>query len=298
MADIKISLPSGIVAPTSSDINSAKHYILQRTQAEIALSDAIDIILEKYIGRITRLCWKYNIFPTDFSFAANESLRQQVNALLDDLEEEIFSLIEDSVVPQKRKNNHYAALIAWLLTLGTHNWNFRRTLQYYIFRFSQDVEASIAAMRFAGVREMIAISNMRSTLHSPYALPQVIAAIKSGQFFAADMIRSGGTKTDPVTHQPTVGLSKVGATNITTMARSTLSKVWMRDLFLTAQEQNKAGYFIFRGSSYECPHICDPLVGFHSLDEGMLLPGHSHCRCYAVFVDSQNPNTNDLTNIL
>lgn len=289
MADsIRISLPSGIDAPSSADIRDAKNYVLKRAQTEIALESAIDAILDKYVALITRACYKYDIAPVDFTFGANEQLRQEVYALLDDLEEEIYALIEDSVVPDKKKNKHWQALIDWMLTLGTHNWDFRRTLEYYIYRFSQDLEAEIAALRFADVRQTVAITKMRSALHSPYSMPGMIAAIKSGQSFSADMIRSGGTKTDPFTHQATVGLSKVGATNITTMARSTLAMVWMRDLLLEAEEENKAGYFVFRGSSYSCPNICDELVGFHSLEEGMVLPAHSHCYCWCVFVNSKN----------
>lgn len=285
---IKISLPSGIDAPMSADIKKAKDYVLKRSQAEIALESAIDAILDKYVGLITRACYKYDIDPTDFTFGANEQLRQEVYTLLDDLEEKIYALIEDYVVPDGKKNKHYQTLIDWMLTLGTHNWNFRRTLEYYIYRFSQDMEAEIAAMRFAGVKQTAAITKIRSALHSPYSMPEMMAAIKLGRSFSADMIRSGGAKTDPLTHRVTVGLSKVGATNVTAMARSTLAMVWMRNLFLDAEEENRTGYYVFRGSSYPCQNICDRLVGFHTLEEGMVLPAHSHCYCWCVFVNSKN----------
>lgn len=284
--EINITLPSGIEAPVSEDIRKAKQYVLQRVQAEIQLALAIDATLDKYIELITRACYKYNIDPKDFSFGANEQLRQEVYALLDELEEEILALIESSVVPNGDKNSHHQALLDWMLTLGTHNWNFRRTTEYYIYRFSQDLEAEIAAMRYAKVKQTAAITKMKSALHAPYSLPEMTEAIRSHEFFSADMIRSGGTKTDPFTHQPTTGLSKVGASNITNMARSTLAMVWMRNLLLEAEDGNMAGYFVFRGSTYPCG-ICDDLVGFHSISEGMVLPAHSHCCCFCVFVNSK-----------
>lgn len=284
--NITILVPDGIAPPTAADIQSAKDYVLLRNQAELALAAAIDEILEKYIRLITRACYKYNIAPQDFTFAANDELRREVYALLDEMDEEIYSLIEESVVPNGRKNSHFAALIDWMLTLGTHNWSFRTTLRYYIFRFSQDVEALVAAMRFAGLRQNAAIQKMLSALYAPYSLAEMMAAVRSGQFFSADMIRSGGTKDDPFTHRPAVGLSKVGATNLTTMARSTLSMTYMRDLFLSAQEQGRAGYYVFRGSSYICP-TCDNECGwFHPLQDGIVVPLHAHCKCFIVFVDS------------
>lgn len=285
--DINITLPSGIEAPVSESIRKSKQYVLQRVQAEIQLASAIDAVLEKYVGLITKACYKYDIDPKDFTFGANEQLRQEVYALLDDLEEEILTLIEDYAVPNGRKNKHYRALIDWMLTLGTHRWNFQRTTEYYIYRFSQDLEAEIAAMRYAGVKQTAAITKMRSALHAPYSLPEMEAAIRSHEYFAADMIQTGGTKTDPFTHQPTVGLSKVGASNVTNMARSTLAMAWMRSLLLDAEDDKMAGYFVFRGSTYPCG-LCDDLVGFHSISEGMVLPAHSHCCCYCVFVNSKD----------
>lgn len=289
---LNITLPAGIEAPTQADVHEAKQYILQRNQAEIILAGLIDEVLKDYIGRIVRLCYQYNINPTDFNFAATEELRRKVYALLDDMEEEILSLIEEYAIPLDKKNKRHPILLAWLLTLGTHNWNFRTTLQYYIYRFSKDIEAAVAAMRFAGISQTMAISLIRSALHEPYSLPQVIAAIKSGQFFTADMIRTGGVKTDPITHRPTVGLSRVGATNITTMARTTLAMTWMRSKYLEMQEQGAAGYFVFRGSDYPCPACDFETTYFHPINNGMVLPIHSHCCCFAVFVNSK-PDTND-----
>lgn len=288
MADnIKINLPDGIEPPSSQGVSEAKNYILRRSAAEVAIADAVDAVLEVYVDRITRVCYKYNISPADFNFAANEQMRQEVYRLLDELEEELYSLICEEVVPEKRRNSHFAALIDWMLTLGTHGWNFRTTLQWYVSRFAADVEAQIAAMRFAGVPVDKAAQKMRAALHFPYSLAEVMAAVAAGRFFSADMIRSNGTKIDPFTHRPSVGLSKVGATNLTNIARNTLAMVWMRDLLVSAEEEGRAGYYVFRGSSYNCA-TCDGEVGwFHPIEQGMTVPLHSHCRCFVVFVNSK-----------
>ena len=252
--NITLKLPSGINAPTQDDIKAAKEYVLERSRAEIALASAVDDILKEYAEQMIRVCYKYNIDPRNFSFGANDSMRQEIYAILDDLLEELLSLIEEDSVPQNRKNKHYGAIISWLTTLGTHNKDLKWTTQYYISRFSKDVEALVAAM-------------------------------KSGKMFNAEGIISGGTKYDPFTHKPSVGLSKYGATNLVTMARSTLAKAWMESLFLEKEEDGMVGYYVFRGSTYSCPNICDMQTGwFHPMSGGMVLPIHSNCYCYAVFV--------------
>lgn len=283
--NITLKLPSGINAPTQDDINAAKEYVLERSRAEIALASAVDDILKEYAEQMIRACYKYNIDPQNFSFGANDSMRQEIYAILDDLLEELLSLIEEDSVPQNRKNKHYGAIISWLATLGTHNKDLKWTTQYYISRFSKDVEALVASMKYAGYDVNKAVNRSKSILHTLYTSPEVLAAMKSGKMFNAEGIISGGTKYDPFTHKPSVGLSKYGATNLVTMARSTLAKAWMKSLFLEKEEDGMTGYYVFRGSTYSCPNICDMQTGwFHTMSSGMVLPMHSNCYCYAVFV--------------
>ena len=212
--DITLKLPSGINAPTQDDINAAKEYVLERSRAEIALASAVDDILKEYAEQMIRVCYKYNIDPQNFSFGANDNMRQEIYAILDDLLEELLSLIEEDSVPQNRKNKHYGAIISWLATLGTHNKDLKWTTQYYISRFSKDVEALVAAMKYAGYDVNKAVNRSKSILHTLYTSPEVLAAMKSGKMFNAEGIISGGTKYDPFTHKPSVGLSKYGATNL------------------------------------------------------------------------------------
>lgn len=285
--NITLKLPSGVNAPTMDDVNAAKEYVLERARAEIALASKVDDILKEYAEQMIRVCYKYNIDPQNFSFGANDNMRREIYALLDGLLEELLSLIEAESVPQKKKNKHYGALIDWMVTLGTHNKDLRWTTSYYISRFSKDVEALVAAMRYAKYDVNKAVLRALPILHTLYVSPEVMAAMKSGKPFIADGIRTGGTKYDPFTHRPTVGLSKYGATNLVTMARSTLAKTWMKSEFMEAEDDCMGGYYVFRGSSYPCSHICDLECGwFHPMSRGMVLPLHANCFCFAVFVKS------------
>lgn len=283
--NITLKLPSGVNAPTMDDVNAAKEYVLERARAEIALASKVDDILKEYAEKMIRVCYKYNIDPQNFSFGANDNMRREIYALLDDLLEELLSLIEEESVPQKKKNKHYGALIDWMVTFGTHNKDLGWTTSYYISRFSKDVEALVAAMRYAKYDVNKAVLRALPILHTLYVSPEVMAAMKSGKPFSADGIRTGGTKYDPFTHRATVGLSKYGATNLVTMARSTLAKTWMKSEFMEAEDEGMGGYYVFRGSSYPCSHICDLECGwFHPMSRGMVLPLHANCYCFAVFV--------------
>lgn len=296
--DITLKLPSGINAPTQEDINAAKEYVLERSRAEIALASAVDDILKEYAEKMIRVSYKYNIDPQNFSFGANDNMRREIYALLDDLLEELLSLIEEESVPQKKKNKHYGALIDWMVTLGTHNKDLRWTTSYYISRFSKDVEALVAAMRYAKYDVNKAVLRALPMLHTLYVSPEVMAAMKSGKPFSADGIRTGGTKYDPFTHRPTVGLSKYGATNLVTMARSTLAKTWMKSEFMEAEDEGMGGYYVFRGSSYPCSHICDLECGwFHPMSMGMVCPLHSSCQCWVLYVKSDKGKITNYRNL-
>lgn len=296
--DITLKLPSGINAPTQEDINAAKEYVLERSRAEIALASAVDDILKEYAERMIRVCYKYNIDPQNFSFGANDSMRQEIYAILDDLLEDLLSLIEEDSVPQNRRNKHYGAIISWLATLGTHNKDLKWTTQYYISRFSKDVEALVAAMKYAGYDVNKAVNRSKSILHTLYTSPEVLAAMKSGKMFNAEAIISGGTKYDPFTHKPSVGLSKYGATNLVTMARSTLAKAWMKSEFMEAEDEGMGGYYVFRGSSYPCSHICDLECGwFHPMSMGMVCPLHSSCQCWVLYVKSDKGEITNYRNV-
>lgn len=296
--NITLKLPSGVNAPTMDDVNAAKEYVLERARAEIALASKVDDILKEYAEQMIRVCYKYNIDPQNFSFGANDNMRREIYALLDDLLEELLSLIEEESVPQKKKNKHYGALIDWMVTLGTHNKDLRWTTSYYISRFSKDVEALVAAMRYAKYDVNKAVLRALPILHTLYVSPEVMAAMKSGKPFSADGIRTGGTKYDPFTHRPTVGLSKYGATNLVTMARSTLAKTWMKSEFMEAEDEGMGGYYVFRGSSYPCSHICDLECGwFHPMSRGMVCPLHSSCQCWVLYVKSDKGEITNYRNL-
>ena len=141
-------------------------------------------------------------------------------------------------------------------------------------------------MKYAGYDVNKAVNRSKSILHTLYTSPEVLAAMKSGKMFNADGITSGGTKYDPFTHKPSVGLSKYGATNLVTMARSTLAKTWMKSEFMEAEDEGMGGYYVFRGSSYPCSHICD-----------LVCPLHSSCQCWVLYVKSDKGEITNYRNL-
>ena len=140
----------------------------------------------------------------------------------------------------------------------------------------KDLEAAIAALRFADATMADAVTKVKTNLHTIYTMPEVMAAFKNASEFAATYIQSRGVQ------KGGVGLSNNGSTNVTNMARLTLQMVWMRSRRLEMEEDGAAGFYVLRGSNYPCDY-CDSKVGFHPMtDIDYFPPFHGHCCCYVV----------------
>lgn len=275
--DIKINIPDGYVAPTESDIKKAKQWTLLRNENASRLSAFIEELLQDAVKKLTQIGYKYNCKPEDFQFSQDEKLREEVASVMNELEDEIFSLIEEYSINETNDKKRRNTLLLWLLALHSKNTkNISETLRERLRQFLFDTEAQIAAMKLAKYNQTKAISRIQSTMHSVYTAPEVISAFKRKS--AARYIKSRGI------HEGNIGLSSSGAVNVENLGDMTARMVWSRSLYEQAKDEGKNGYFCFRGSDYPC-QACDNVCSvFHSIEEGMVLPVHGHCCCYAVFV--------------
>ena len=83
--------------PTQEDVAAAKKYILRRNDYARLLESKIDDLLEEAAQKIVAICYRYNIDPKKFSITSdyNEEMMEEIAAVMDELEEEILSLIYD-----------------------------------------------------------------------------------------------------------------------------------------------------------------------------------------------------------
>lgn len=273
--------------PTQDDINAAKKFILRRNEYAQMLEAEIDDFLKDAAQAIVTICYKYNVDPQKFSINSqyNAEMMDEIAKVMDELEEEILALIDEysTAVVDKEDKDKRTALLLWLATLGRGNRNLQDTLDTYLYKTMKDWEAAIAALMSAGVGLSDSITKIKTYIHSIYTMPEVIAAFKHAEDFAAEYIRSRGV------NKGAVGLSNNGSTNVTQMARTTLNMAWMRLQAMDFKENGAAGYYQLRGSNYPCD-ICDDEVGFHQgIADIYIKPyPHPHCMCYRIPIYSIN----------
>ena len=277
---IKISLDtSKYTIPTQEDIDTAKRFVLLREEYAQLLQTRIDEVLSDAMERIITICYRYNVDPKllYLNDGFNKQMMDEISEVMDDAEEEILSLIEEySINALDGSDNKKNSLLAWMLLLGRNNRNLQQTLDTYLYKFMKDIEAAVAALKFANIPLAQAITKAKTNLHTIYVMPEVQQAFKQAGTFTATYIRSRGVV------KGNVGLSNNGSTNVTNMAKTTLQMVWMRSQVMDNTEQGAAGIYVLRGSSYPCAP-CDDNCGFHPIEESYgVLPVHPHCQCYAI----------------
>lgn len=265
-------------APSQQDIEAAKQFILQREENARMLEDKIDELLADAAEKIVIICYRYDVDPQKLYIASgfNEQMMNEIAEVMDELEEEILALMQEYATRSTKDRDRINALLLWMASLGRGNRNLRDTLEGYLYKFMKDIEAAIAALRFADATMADAVTKVKTNLHTIYTMPEVMAAFKNASEFAATYIQSRGVQ------KGGVGLSNNGSTNVTNMARLTLQMVWMRSRRLEMEEDGAAGFYVLRGSNYPCDY-CDSKVGFHPMtDIDYFPPFHGHCCCYVV----------------
>ena len=265
-------------APSQQDIDAAKQFILQREENARMLEDKIDELLADAAEKIVIICYRYDVDPQKLYIASgfNEQMMNEIAEVMDELEEEILALMQEYATRSTKDRDRINALLLWMASLGRGNRNLRDTLEGYLYKFMKDLEAAIAALRFADATMADAVTKVKTNLHTIYTMPEVMAAFKNASEFAATYIQSRGVQ------KGGVGLSNNGSTNVTNMARLTLQMVWMRSRRLEMEEDGAAGFYVLRGSNYPCDY-CDSKVGFHPMtDIDYFPPFHGHCCCYVL----------------
>lgn len=274
-------------SPTQDDIRSAKNFVLQREEYARLLQSRIDEILSDAAESIVTICYRYDFDPKHLYFGKgfSEQMMNDISEVMDDAELEILDLIYEYSTRVTNDRDRINALLLWMATLGRGNKNLKDTLDGYLYKFMKDLEAAVAALRYAKVAMSDAVTKVKSFMHTIYTMPEVSAAFKEASTFAATYIQSRGVQ------KGGVGLSNNGSTNVTNMARITLQMAWMRSHRLDMEEDGVAGYYVLRGSNYPCS-LCDSKVGFHPItDTEDFPPFHGHCCCITIPIYDKNYGT-------
>lgn len=277
--------------PKDEDIRKAKDFVLQRNETARALASRIDEVLDDMAERIVTICYRYDVDPESFTISSeyNKDMMDEISEVMDEAEELIMNFIYEYSTLVTKDKDRIATLSAWMATLGRGNKNLSDTLYGYMYKSLRDYEAAIASMRYAKLGMADAVNKLKMYKHQIYTMPEVTEAFKHNQDFAAPYIQTLGVQAGAV------GISNNGTTNVTNMAKTTLQMVWMRSERMDYEDDGAVGYYVLRGSTYPCPNICEPQVGFHPINdiEGFP-PFHMNCSCFAIPIFPTDTQLNDL----
>ena len=282
--DIQIQLLDIYQPISDEDIQSGKRFVLRRESAATGLASLIDALTADAAARMVQIAYKYGIDPENFQMSPqyNEQMFREMSQILDELEDEIFDLIESYSTRCTKDEDKKKMLLLWILSLGKNGKGLRRSLEDRLWMLSRDIEAMIAAAMTAKMDVTRAISTIRSNLHTSYQMPGMQAAFARSSLYKAQYIRTHGVK------KGNRGSSNSESNNIIRFAKTTVQMAWMRYHHRLYEEQGAAGYMCFRGSTFPCSE-CDDICGiFIPMERGMVLPVHANCCCYAVPVFNIN----------
>lgn len=264
------------IAP--EDIQTGKNFVLRRESAANGLASLIDALLADAAEKIVRICYRYGVNPTTFTFTPqyNGKMFEEVAQVLNELEDELLDLIESYAMKCTEGDDKKKWLLLFILSLGRNGKGLQKSLDDRLWVFSRDLEAMIAASKLAKMDVARAVSVIRSNLHTAYNMPGMKSAFKNASQFQATYIRTRGVK------KGNMGNSNSEANNIVRFGKMTVQMAWMKYHYQEYKNNGAAGYYVLRGSTYPCS-LCDSFVGFHAInDVDSYPPYHAHCCCYTV----------------
>lgn len=134
----------------------------------------------------------------------------------------------------------------------------------YLGNFAEDVVRMIKAGTIMGYTDQQLLSAIRTGYKDPYRASVITKAKK--QDISIDVPSYGK------------GYYRNAYQNIIRNAKQVIALSWGRAEQEYGKNSGAVGYFVYRGSSYDCP-VCDDLCGYmHPLDT-MVIPAHPNCAC-------------------
>lgn len=279
--------------PTDEDVRKAKKYVLDADDTyKQAWSIAGDIIMD-YVLRIVDISYKYNIPPERFAFdsSVNSMLMEEVSAVMEELDEELFSVLQQEALSCTTDSRNRTYLLAILLMLGHRGMNMSDTLYSYEWRLLRQVEGIIASAKFNGKSASETKQNIRNYLGMIERNPLINSTLPYRSRFSAQFINNGGKATYPNGAPNVSGVPVDGYNAIRQVFGNAIATIWRKNQLLEMQQDGCAGYYQLRGSNIPCA-ICDDEVGFHEgCDPDNDAYPHPNCLCYRIPVYFLSPST-------
>lgn len=248
-------------------LDAARDYARRRLESEASFSANLYIFYEEAIKKIVEVVKKYLLTADDLMNGhIPEKAKAEINKIIDEMCEEIA----ESVYLLADDGRDDAWFLAFMKMEFETGGTFDDVLEKYGDRFGDQILMACAALMLMSVpfaQWVVSITtNIRDLFNSPFVRG---ASREKVSYFSPRGFGQG------VPNNMSVAIENLG--------KHEIAQAWMRYDHETAVRDGAKGFYVYRGSSYDCPE-CDSHVGYHKItDMSALPPIHHHCYCFVVY---------------
>ena len=252
---------------TSSLESEAREFVLQRVSLQTAAISVMDKLLKKAIKQILDIARKYRIPPSRFSFSSDRRMKREVDAVIEQLLEDILSDIEDRVtygVSDEDRNT----ILAWLLA-AFKGKTISQRLSEYLNDLLSDILPQVAASS-AG-RKSTTVDSI--TIFNSLTHPETSSLYR-------EAVQNGYPGTER--RRSRVGVYIYAYNSLKRAVEDQVART-RQQVFYEIEHKGTTHWLVMRGSRYPCS-LCDSMCGITTKMEN-LPPFHPNCCCIAVPLD-------------
>lgn len=248
---------------TRSQFDDARDYLLRRLEDESSMRSDVDALLRLYI-------------PLLVSLLVRGAPQSEIDALIEDL---IANLIDDCEVLGVDEHEEHRDELLLFLHQDIGGKTLTDRIRERVRTLNDEVFTLVAVGLLLGEKESSIVTSILSSLFEPWRNPMLLTfreKVQSGEM----SVPAGLDISDRHYGKGVPVSSLVALTDITVYG---VSASWSMNDWLEHKD-SASGYYVLRGSSYDCEE-CDSHVGYHPIsDEGSLPLYHNHCKCFVVWV--------------
>lgn len=246
-----------------SQLEAAREYLRRRLEDESSMRGDVESVLSTYI-------------PLLVTLLVRGTSQSDIEEVLDDLVADLIADCEALAVDD-HDGNRDALLLFLHQDIGGKTLDDR--IRERVRTLYDEVFTLVAVGLLLGLNPSSITGSILSSLRDPWhntMLEEFRDKVRKGEVAVP-----AGLDIDERHYGQGVPVSSlVALTDITVYG---VSACWGYNDWLDHKDV-AAGYYVFRGSSYDCDE-CDSHVGYHPVSDESSLPlYHNHCKCYVVWV--------------
>lgn len=245
------------------DVERAEAYLRERLDAEGLMQSAISTILEECAESLV-------------DFFLGGATQEEIDMAIESLVDSILEWIDSIAISYHDRSD---ILLPWLHDV----WNdgaLADVVRKRANTFHDEVAVACAVGELLHRSKKEILDAVKNSMREPWQNPLIVEARKEA--VDGTLVVPDGLDLSERHYGKGIPISSL--TGLETLSVSAVADTWMRWQWTMERDRGAKGYYVLRGSSYDCD-LCDDNVahGFFSIDEEPPVPTHSHCCCYLVY---------------